>query len=197
MSRTRIHAPVLRTGFKAGTNPDRMHQAIVAAGAAGLGLDEMALLGLDLCRQQLNTVANRVTYAGLAHKAGKGKNSSQFLRWFARLEDAQAWLLAPNTPSVRPDVPRPAQRGRNDVAMSEVLSKRRAQEQREAELRASNRSAGEPIITAATRHVVLPAPPAHRWVVSGPVVGGFKSAGIGGYSEPASGWAAAALGARA
>lgn len=187
------------TYFKPGSNQDCMHKAIVDAGAAGLSLDDMELLGerLNLNRQRLCTVANRVTYAGLAHKAGKGKNSSQFLRWFARLEDAQAWMLTPNTPPARPAGPRLAQRGRNDTAMSQVLSKRRAQEEREAELRASNRSAGEPIITEATKHVVLPAPPAHRWAVSGPVIGGFKSAGIGGYSEPASGWAAAALGARA
>lgn len=187
-----------KTGFKPGSNPDCLHKAILDAGAAGLGLDEMALLGerLNLNRQQLNTVANRVSSAGLAYKAGKGKKSSQFLRWFAEAADCQAWLLAPNTPPVRPQ-PRLVPRERHTGAFSEMLGKRRAKELQEAELRASNRSAGEPIITTATKHVVLPAPPAHRWAVSGPVVGGFKTAGIGGYSEPVSGWAAAALGARA
>lgn len=190
--------PTPRTGFKTGTNPDCIHKAILAAGAAGLGLDEMALLGvrLNLDRQQLNTVANRVSAAGLAYKAGKGKKSSQFLRWFARLEDCQAWLLTPNTPPVRPRE-RVAARERNTEAVSAVLTKRRAAEEKQAALRASNRSAGEPVFTAATKHLVLPTPPAHRFEVTGPVVGGFCTGGIGHYSEPASGWAAAAAGARA
>ncbi|MCV2349314.1 hypothetical protein [Paucibacter sp. Y2R2-4] len=194
--------------------------AVQAAGPLGLGLNDLerqlANPDTGLTRHQLNLTANRLVSGGVAYKVGVGAKSSAELRWFANLADAQAWVARPDVrpglhvgqraqkPAVTRNTRRaprasPSTLSRNDKTLSEVLFKRRETEARDAAGRAAKRAAldaVEPIITPHTKRTVLPSPPAHRYAVTGPVVGGFASAPIGCHEQPASSWVLAVTGGR-
>lgn len=184
-----------KTGYKAGTAPAVLLDAIRAAGAAGQGLDELTALAVARNRQRTCCVANRISDVGLAFKSGKGKKSSTVLRWFSTAEYCQAWEEQVRKSGMAQALAAEPLRAA-DVVRSAVLGRKREANERRADERAKARSEAEPVYTAETIYSKAPTPLDHRYQVRGKVVGGFFSAGIGHYSEPARGWAAAAVEAR-
>lgn len=199
-----------------GTMLYRLHTVVTLASRGGVSLDEIELQGLEEPRQQLNTMLNRLVDKGLAFKAGKGRKSSERLRFFLHEADALAWDAGhrANPPSLKPPcakqakgpdaapvaAPRTAKRvrtepkSRHQKAEAEMLERRYHFNERLAAFKGSNVVKPEPVITDKTRRTVAPTPPDYRHAVSGPVIGGLRTMGIGRYTEEASGWAVAAGG---
>jgi hypothetical protein len=172
---------------------------LAAAGAAGLNLDNLEAAAPTLIRTQLNNAANYMVQQGVAWKAGRGKYQAHWMRWFASELWAQDWERL-NSQAVRPKAApvQYKQRNRYATAEAEMLEKKHRRDGNKAELRRSNTCRADvlPVITAATVYTIAAKPPDNRFTVTGPVLDGFETAGIGHYAEGCSGWAAAMTGAQ-
>lgn len=169
--------------LKAGSSWSRMSGLLAERGDEGMSLAEAAGLLPQMPPKTINNTLNRLVGEGRAVKWGGGKHWSP--RYFATEAQRDAWVKA------NPGQDKAAMAGQ---ACATAWRRRAAPE---APKGGAARLAGEMLITERTRRIEAARPPAHRFEVREPVVGGFKTAGIGRYQEPPSGWAAALTGGRA
>lgn len=156
----------------------RMSALLADRGDQGMSLAEAAELLPQMPRKTVNNTLNRLTVEGRAVKWGGGKACSP--RYFATAVHREAWEAA-----------NPQRVAAAGQARATAWTRRLAPE---APAGGAARLPGEPVTTERTRRIEAPKPQAYRHEVRGPVVGGFKTTGIGRYQEPASGWAAALTG---
>lgn len=191
----------------------KLEQAVGLSGAAGLELDQMRNLFPEYSAVQVNNSANALAKQCRAYKSGKGRNSTNGIRWFLTPEWARAWaakmegqLVGIRTFAQQRAtqdkinkacgyVPRP--QSRKDAATTPNQELRRKMDEDRAALRASNRSGY--VLTDEDKAKIVEIPgftgrPKHAADLA-EITGGFADLKPGRYAFPPASCAAQAVAA--